>query len=156
MQIGSIFEGCVTKVAAFGIFVALPDGGSGMVHISEMSERFIKDINTAASVGDTVRVKVIGVDERGRVSLSVKQAKTEEERAKEREAAARERAALSAKRAQETGIPDPYTPTVRLPKNPTGDAFEDMMNRFKTVSDEKISDLRRYTDGKRGSGKRRK
>ncbi|MCQ2432730.1 MAG: S1 RNA-binding domain-containing protein [Clostridia bacterium] len=159
IEIGSILEGKVTKVAAFGAFVALPEGRSGMVHISELSDRFIKDITAEVHVGDTLRVKVIAVDERGRISLSVKGARTPEEIAAEQAQIAAERKAReAAKRAENnrfTGIPGEYTPYIR--REQTGDgSFEDMMSRFKTVSDEKMSDLRKYTEGKRGSGNGRR
>ena len=155
-QIGAVLEGKVTKVAAFGAFVALDGGGSGMVHISELSEGFVKDINTAVHIGDTLRVKIISVDERGRVGLSVRQALTDEERAAAREAAeaekrARRQARTPAVPISPSEIPGEYTPYVRNPKPSTGDAFEDMMSRFKTASDEKISDLRRFNESKRGS-----
>jgi len=161
IEIGSIYEGKVTKIAAFGAFVALPEGKSGMVHISELSDRYIKDINTFVSVGDTLRVKVTNVDERGRISLSVKQARTEEEIAREQAEIAKEHKERAAQRqaerqrAQAMGIPGEYIPSSGQ-RAQDYDSFEDMMSRFKTVSDEKLSDLRRYTEGKRSSGKRRK
>ncbi len=167
IEIGQILEGQVTRIAAFGAFVSLGDRQSGMVHISEMAERYIKDIADVVSVGDILRVKVIGMDDRGRISLSVKQARTPEEIAEERAAIEAERAAHLIRKqkeraqAQETASlgdqkPVEFTPYVRKPQAATGNDFEDMMSRFKSISDDKLSDWKRYTEGKRGAGKRKK
>ena len=160
-EIGAVLTGKVTKVAAFGAFVTLDGGGNGMVHISELSEGFVRDINAAVHVGDTLRVKVISADERGRIGLSVRQALTDEERAAARAAAEEEKRARRASRTpaapvSPSDIPGEYTPYVRNPKPSTGDAFEDMMSRFKSASDEKISDLRKFNESKRGSSPARR
>ena len=71
--VGSVLEGKVTGITKFGAFVSLPEGKSGLVHISEMSEKYIKHPLEAVSVGDVVDVRVIGVDLRKkRISLSMK------------------------------------------------------------------------------------
>ena len=69
-----VLEGCVTNVANFGAFVDIGVHQDGLVHISEVSNKFVKDIKGHVSVGDIVKVKVLDVDvERKRVSLSMKQ-----------------------------------------------------------------------------------
>lgn len=71
---GDIVEGVVTKVAKFGAFVDLEDGKSGLVHISEIADTFVKDINNHVSEGDQVKVKVLSIDEKGKIALSMKDA----------------------------------------------------------------------------------
>ena len=71
---GDIVEGVVTKVAKFGAFVDLEDGKSGLVHISEIADTFVKDINNHVFEGDQVKVKVLSIDEKGKIALSMKDA----------------------------------------------------------------------------------
>ena len=74
MESGMTLEGCVTNVANFGAFVDIGVHQDGLVHISEISNKFVKDIKNHVSVGDIVKVKVLDVDiERKRISLSMKQ-----------------------------------------------------------------------------------
>ena len=56
IEVGNVFEGRVTGVKPFGAFVALPEGRVGMVHISEVSNEFVQDINTVLHDGDEVKV----------------------------------------------------------------------------------------------------
>jgi len=77
IEIGAVLCGRVTKTAPYGAFVALEDGKSGLVHISEISTDFVRDISAFVNVGDEVKVKVIGIDENGRLGLSIKQANSE-------------------------------------------------------------------------------
>ena len=73
-EVGIIVEGKVTGIKPFGAFVALNDNVQGLVHISEVSHGFVKDINDALSVGDVVSVKVLSVDEDSKkISLSIRQ-----------------------------------------------------------------------------------
>ena len=72
-QVGNILEGKVTTITKFGAFVALEGGKSGLVHISEMSDKFIKHPLEAVSVGDIVEVRVLSVDvKKKRIGLSMK------------------------------------------------------------------------------------
>jgi len=80
LEIGQIVEGKVTGLTSFGAFVSLPDGKSGMVHISEVSNSFVKEIKDHLSEGQTVKVKVIGISDEGKISLSIKKAMPEEPR----------------------------------------------------------------------------
>ena len=80
VSVGSILEGKVVSVMPFGAFVDIGNKQSGLVHISELSSRYVKDINDCVKKGDNVKVKVIKIDESGKISLSMKQA---EEKRKE-------------------------------------------------------------------------
>ena len=74
LEIGSIYEGKVTGITKFGAFVLLPMGKSGMVHISEVANTFVDDINNYLKEGQTVNVKLIAIDQQGRINLSIKKA----------------------------------------------------------------------------------
>lgn len=80
-EVGSTVEGKVTGVKPFGAFVALDDQHQGLVHISEISHEYVKDINDYVKVGDTVEVKITSIDEaNGKISLSIRQTKPAPER----------------------------------------------------------------------------
>jgi len=72
-EAGQVLEGKVTGIQPYGAFVALNDEVQGLVHISEVTHGFVQDINEHLKVGDTVKVKVLNVDEqKGKVSLSIR------------------------------------------------------------------------------------
>jgi S1 RNA binding domain protein len=73
-DIGEITEGKVTGITKFGAFVELSPGKSGMVHISEVANRFISDISEVLTVGQTVSVKILSVSDEGKIALSIKKA----------------------------------------------------------------------------------
>ena len=131
-EIGAILEGKITSITNFGAFVAFPDGKSGMIHISEVADGFVKDINDYLKIGQSVKVKICSIDEKGRVSLSLKQVAVSD-------AVKQTENVQSKKRI----VPDSIEPNERS----SGD-FEDMISRFMKTSNEKISDLRRTTDSK--------
>jgi len=72
-EIGRVYDGKVAKIAEFGAFVDVGPSMTGLVHVSEMSNSFVKDPRDIVKEGQMVKVKVIGVDERGRVKMSMKQ-----------------------------------------------------------------------------------
>lgn len=141
IEIGVITEGKVTGIAKFGAFVALSDGKSGLVHISEVSTGFVTDINEHLKVGDEVKVKVVSVDDKGRINLSIRQAMPKSEH--------------PARPVQNT-----YRPESRsdfAPVETKGPAsFEDMLQKFKQDSDSKLSDLKAKEDCGRGRKRSRK
>jgi len=149
LEIGAILEGKVTGLTAFGAFVSLPDGKSGMVHISEVSSSFVKDINDFLKEGQTVNVKVVGISEEGKISLSIRKAEPQKERASyDRKDAATQRPRRNDR------------PRANVwqgqPTKKEATSFEDMMAQFKQVSDEKMSDLKRSSEFKGGNGRRGK
>ncbi|MEG0771001.1 MAG: S1 RNA-binding domain-containing protein [Clostridia bacterium] len=74
VEISKIVNGKVTGITKFGVFVSIPDNKSGMVHISEVSTDYVTDINDHIKIGDNVKVKILGEDEKGRISLSIRKA----------------------------------------------------------------------------------
>lgn len=74
IAVGSVVEGTVTGITTFGAFVLLPNGKTGLVHISEVADEFVRNVADFLKEQDRVQVKVLSLDDRGRIALSVKQA----------------------------------------------------------------------------------
>lgn len=72
LEVGAILEGKVTGITKFGAFVSLPGGRSGLVHISEIAYSYVSDVSEFLEVGQDVKVKLISIDESGRINLSIK------------------------------------------------------------------------------------
>ncbi len=74
VEIGRIYIGKVKRIMPFGAFIELAPRKEGLVHVSELSDKFVKTVEEVVKIGDEIRVKVIGIDELGRIKLSKKQA----------------------------------------------------------------------------------
>lgn len=139
LEVGAIVEGKITGLTAFGAFVSLPDGKSGMVHISEVSDTFVKDIKEFLKEGQEVKVKIVGISEEGKISLSIRKAQDAPRK--------------EAPRKPKNDRPRNANVWQGQPKqNKEEMSFEDMMARFKQVSDEKMTDLKRNSESKHGGG----
>ena len=169
IEVGNVFEGRVTGVKPFGAFVALPEGRVGMVHISEVSNEYVQDINTVLHDGDTVKVQVIQVAPDGKIALSIKRLLPRPARTDRgprpggpRSGAPREgghfggsRSGGRPPREGGRGPAREAAPRVWQPKAPARSdnlSFEDMMSRFKSQSEEKMADLDHETNNRRGGG----
>lgn len=73
VQLGSVVEGVVTGITDFGAFVELPGGQTGLVHISEIAEVYVKNVNDFLKKDDKVKVKIISIEDNGKIGLSIKQ-----------------------------------------------------------------------------------
>lgn len=143
LTVGSIYEGKVTGITKFGAFVSLPGGKSGMVHISEIANTYVDDIHNFLQEGQTVTVKLIGIDEQNRVNLSIKKALPPPP---PRPAPVRP-APFRAPAGQ------PRTEQSDLPRG--DDVFESKLKAFMQSSESKMSDLRSQND-KRSGGRRKR
>ena len=130
-EVGSITEGSITGIKNFGAFVELQNGKTGLVHISEISNAFVKEIKDYLKEGDKVKVKVINVSPEGRVELSIKQASggsvaadTKNDFIKREEPKVKSSVSMANK-------------------------FEDMMNKFKKLSDEKLANFKNKVESRR-------
>jgi polyribonucleotide nucleotidyltransferase len=74
IEVGRIYIGKVKRIVAFGAFCEIAPGKDGLVHVSELADHFVKNVEEVVKVGDEIKVKVIGIDELGRINLSKKQA----------------------------------------------------------------------------------
>lgn len=75
IEVGNKLKGKVTGIKKFGAFVELPEGKSGLVHISEVADNYVENVEDHLSVGDVVEVKVLSIADDGKISLSIKKAK---------------------------------------------------------------------------------
>jgi polyribonucleotide nucleotidyltransferase len=74
LEIGRIYSAKVKRITNFGAFCEIAPGKDGLVHISELADRFVKSVEDVVKIGDEIKVKIIGIDELGRINLSKKQA----------------------------------------------------------------------------------
>lgn len=130
--VGSVLEGKVTGITKFGAFVSLPEGKSGLVHISEIAYTYVNDVKDYLKEGQEVKVKVIGIDENGRINLSIK--KTQEP--PPRQGGSGQRSGGSRERS-----PRPVGFTGQR-KQPEPQTFEDKLKQFMASSDSKLSELK--------------
>ena len=128
LTVGAILEGKVKTITNFGAFVALPEGKTGMVHISEVAGTYVSDIRQHLTEGQDVKVMVIGTDN-GKINLSIKrlEAKPQQSNLRPRESS------RPARPAAPTPPPAPKT---------ADQLFEEKLKQFMTESDSKISSLR--------------
>lgn len=133
IEVGSKLQGKVTGITNFGAFVELPEGSTGLVHISEVADNYVKDINEHLKVGDQVEVKVINVEKDGKIGLSIKKAKDRPESA----APPRPRQGRANDRSRGNDRAKPEN-------------FETKMAKFLKDSEDRLSSLKRHTESKRG------
>ena len=152
LQVGDIVEGKVTGIKPFGAFVSLPEGKTGLVHISEVSYEFVQDLSAVLTDGQAVQVKVLSIAPDGKIALSIKRTQPAPERgARPQNAGARPAGNHRSKREEKPRVWQPK------PAAPQGEmSFEDMMARYKSRSEEKIADLKRVTENHRGGYSRRR
>ena len=145
IEVGSVVEGVVTGITNFGAFVELPEGKTGLIHISEVADVYVNDVHDFLRERDTVKVKVLTVDDRGKIGLSIK--------------ALQDKTAASAQPAAASARPPRPPRDMRrtaASRQMGSPSFEDKLSRFLKDSDERLTDLRRKTDSKRGGrGSRR-
>ncbi|MBI1189463.1 MAG: polyribonucleotide nucleotidyltransferase [Tepidisphaera sp.] len=82
IKVGTVYTGKVVSMKDFGAFIELAPGTDGMCHISELAEGYVKSVADVVKLGDIVKVKVINVDDQGRIKLSRKAVLAEEAKAK--------------------------------------------------------------------------
>ncbi len=138
IQKGQILTGKVTGITKFGAFVQLAPGRSGLVYISEIANTFVNNVADFLTVGQEVQVKVISIDEQGRINLSIKQAL----------APKAEPAARPPRSPRQDALP---AETDGAPVDPD---FEDKLKRFMKDSEGRISDMMKQTE-RRNSKRRR-
>lgn len=145
IEVGSVVEGVVTGITNFGAFVELPEGKTGLIHISEVADVYVNDVHDFLRERDSVKVKVLTVDDRGKIGLSIKALQDKPE-APAQPTAAPARPSRPPRDMRRTAA-------TRQMGSPS---FEDKLSRFLKDSDERLTDLRRKTDSKRGGrGSRR-
>ena len=167
VEIGRIYEGKVTGITKFGAFVEVDNGTSGLVHISEVSSSFVNDINDILKVGDEVKVKIIKINDDGKISMSIKQTevrpkpknfgKSVDGRASQEEMRSVGKNQPKPRQfSSKPEISDDIVYSDGFVQKTSGDAnFEDMLSKFKASSEERMSDLKRAVDNRRGRTRRK-
>jgi S1 RNA binding domain protein len=128
IEVGAVIEGTVKNITNFGAFVQLSDGKTGLVHISEVADTYVKDIHDYLKEHEKVRVKVLSVDKGGKISLSIKKA------------APKKRGPIEYDRGR---------------RKETAQSFEDRLAKFMKDSDEKQQQLKKHHDARGGRGNTR-
>ncbi|HEY8486619.1 MAG TPA: S1 RNA-binding domain-containing protein [Limnochordales bacterium] len=127
LEVGSIVEGKVTGITHFGAFVQLPDGNTGLVHISEIADTYVRDVRDYLTENQVVKVKVIHIQD-GKIGLSIRQVYGPPQRSFGGRGGGRGR----------------------------NGSFEEKLQRFLKESEQRQADLRRSMESKRGGrGSRR-
>ncbi|OBR62594.1 RNA-binding protein S1 [Paenibacillus oryzae] len=154
IEVGAKLEGKVTGITHFGAFVDLSGGVTGLVHISEIADNYVKDVKDHLKIDDVVKVKVINVDKDGKIGLSIKQAIDRPEgSAPPPRASGGPGGGGGGERFNRGGQDRGGRP---FNKQSSGrpsfgkPSFEDKMSRFLKDSEERISSLKKNTEGKRG------
>ncbi|MCL2342968.1 MAG: S1 RNA-binding domain-containing protein [Firmicutes bacterium] len=142
LAVGDIVEGKVTGLTKFGAFVSLPEGKSGLVHISEIASSYVAEVSDHLQSGQVVRVKVIGIGPDGKINLSVKRAEEPPQAALR--PAPPPRSGYNRQGGRQSGAP-------AVPAS-----FEDKLKQFMQESDQKNSGNKLYTENKRNPNRRRK
>lgn len=119
VEAGTVVEGQVAKILEYGAIVELPDANSGLIHISEIADEFVRDVAEYLREGDTVTVKVLGRKDEKRWELSLKQAQPTAERTSPRR------------------------------RRPPSQEFEKRLSDFMKDSNRRLSELRRNRDRRR-------
>jgi len=148
LEIGKIYDGKVKNITQYGAFVDIEGGGTGMVHISEISNSFVNEIRDFLTENQEVKVKVIGINDAGKVSLSIKKAVDNPNPNNSRPQRNNQFRSQNQKR-DDRPRPNVWEPKKQTP--PSEMSFEDMMNKFKQNSEEKMCELKRSTDRKNGT-----
>ncbi len=146
VEVGNVVEGVVTGITNFGAFVELPNGKTGLVHISEVADAYVHEVTDYVQQNDRVKVKVLSVSEDGeKIALSLRQGNP--------------------------GPPEFVAPARPAPPKGGGrrsgggggggggggrSSFEDKMQKFMKESDEKVSEFRRNRNNRRGGREPRK
>ncbi len=140
LEIGSVVEGKITSIAKFGAFVLLPEGKSGLVHISEIANAFVSDVNEFVQVGQSVKVRVLNISEDGKINLSIK-------RAEEQSASAPARVPRAPRRTESERPRENAAPKMgEVAPRSENQEFEDKLKKFMQESDSRIADNRLYAD----------
>ena len=130
-EVGAILPGKVSGISPFGAFVALENGRSGLVHISEISNEFVQNVSEHLKIGQEVTVKVIAVDDKNRLNLSIKKALPQQEKQPQ----------VKERRPQQAVSSSPIPAQIE-DKPQKRQSFEDMMSKFKQESDERNANSR--------------
>lgn len=153
IEVGTKVSGKVSGITNFGAFVDLGENRSGLVHISEVSDGFIKDIHDVLTVGDSVMVKVLSIADDGKIALSIRKAvehpvhnEANKPNSSSHHPSGNFRPRPSGNREHESRRPSRRDQS-SVSVEPD---FDQMLSGFLKDSESRLTTLKRNTDGKRG------
>ena len=132
---GQILEGKVKTITKFGAFISLPEGRSGLVHISEIAYTYVNEVRDFLTEGQEVKVQVLEIDDAGRINLSIKRAQPRPQQPSRPQN----------RPAQKPAVRRDPVPAMGEMLPPSDDrSFEDKLKAFMSESDSKMAGVRRY------------
>jgi S1 RNA binding domain protein len=149
VEVGAKLEGKVTGITNFGAFIELQGGITGLVHISEIADSYVKDVKDHLKVEDVVTVKVLHIDAGGKIGLSIKKAIDKPATVERTTSHAHREISRDANRERGNFHKGANDRRQNVASN-NRLSFEDKMSRFLKDSEERITSLKKNTEGKRG------
>lgn len=153
IEVGAKVSGKVSGITNFGAFIDLGNHKTGLVHISEISDRYVKDIHDVLSIGDEVTVKVMSIGDDGKIGLSMRRAVDKPESERREHAPHHKDNHFRSNRAnhhsgghnqgRSNGGRRHFQETKK-------ESFDDLLSNFLKDSEARLTDLKRNTEGKRG------
>jgi S1 RNA binding domain protein len=148
VEAGQVVRGTVVRLLQYGVLVRLEDGTTGLVHISEIDNNFVRDVADYFQLNDPVVVKILALGERGKIELSVKQAVGQTPQNMEMpEGAPAE--------SNGDGRPALSPSEAAAARREARASFEDKMGEYMRISGERLADIKRNVEMKRGGAKKK-
>ncbi len=161
-EAGALVEGTVSGITSFGAFVRIAPRIEGLVHISEIAHEYVASVDNYVQLNQVVKVKVLGLNKKGKYDLSMKQANPAPVSRPEPTDAPRYSRPSTPSTSHSSPSPSapPYAPRgggrFRKPEKEYLSPFEEKMSDFMKRSDEKQIDVKRNIQTKQGVKKRKK
>lgn len=151
-EVGTIVKGKVTGITKFGAFVEMEGGGTGLCHISEIADGYVKDVNDYLKEGQEITVKVIG-DKDGKISLSIRQAQSKKEASPEKKSDhSKSKKPFKNRNDQGRSASNDSKGAKRDRRDSKPQGFEDMLSSFMKDSDSKLKSMKKQKGSRRGNG----
>ena len=158
-DVGTITEGTVVEIARFGAFIKLIGGKTGLVHISEISDKFVQEVADYVSIGSRVIVKIISIDDKKRIQLSMKAVAREDVETYDKEQQQRQDERKQRQQERPAAAPEPrsFSDDSRggFSARPE-DTFEKKLRGFMRQSEDRLVDVKRNLESKRGARRKKK
>lgn len=149
IKVGDKVKGVITNITNFGAFVELEDKKTGLIHISEIADHYVKDIHDELEAHQEVEVKVLKIEDNGNIALSLKQADPNQTHSQAGHSENREHSHDGGhhnhKSSNKSYGHKPHQARHKKPED-----FDDLMNDFLKTSEDRLSSLRSNVEGKRG------
>lgn len=151
LEIGKVVDGTVTGITNFGAFIQLPDGNTGLCHISEIADEYVKNVKDYLKEKQVVKVKIIEMNGNGKVSLSIRKACDNKPSKPEKRADAPKVDRKPNHNKPNYSKPNYSKPNYSKPSKTQG-SFEDMLSKYLKDSDEKLKEMKKNANNRRGNG----